>query len=84
MFQNDLFAGARITLNDVDSTEVLAGLFWDFDYDSPSFRVEAGRRFGDNIKVSLEAQWFGDIPDADPLSSFRDDDYFQLEIARYF
>jgi hypothetical protein len=84
VFQNDLFAGARFTLNDVDSTEVLAGLFWDLDYDSPSFRVEASRRFGDGIKVNLEAQWFGDIPDADPLSSFRDDDYLLIEIARYF
>lgn len=84
VFQNDLFAGARFTLNDVDSTEVLAGLFWDFDYHSPSFRVEASRRVGDSIKVNLEAQWFGGIPEVDPLSSFRDDDYLQLEIARYF
>jgi len=82
--QDDLFAGARLTFNDAASSEVLAGLFWDLDYDSLSFRVEASRRLGDSVKLSLEAQWFGDIPDADPMSAYRDDDYLQLEIARYF
>jgi len=82
--QNDLFAGTRFTFNDAASTEVLAGVFWDLDYDSLSFRLEASRRFGDNIKVNLEAQWFGNTPNEDPLSSYRDDDYLQLEVARYF
>lgn len=84
VFQNDLFAGLRYTPNDIASTEVLAGLFWDLDYQSPSLRLEASRRFGDNIKVNLEAQWFGGVKEEDTLSAFRDDDYLQLEIARYF
>jgi hypothetical protein len=84
VFQNDLFAGMRYTPNDIASTEVLAGLFWDLDYQTPSMRVEASRRFGDNVKVNLEAQWFGAAPDDDALSFFRNDDYVQLEVARYF
>ena len=84
VFQNDLFAGLRYTPNDVASSELLAGVFWDLDYRNASVRLEASRRVGANVKVNLEAQWFGSTSAEDPLSFFRDDDYVQIEIARYF
>ena len=81
--QNDLFAGARLTLNDIQSTEVLAGVFHDLDYGSTSFRVEASRRIGDSMKLNLEAQLFD--PEAeDPLSFYSEDDYLQLELGWYY
>ena len=84
VFQNDLFTGLRYTPNDVASSELLAGVFWDLDYRNASVRLEASRRVGANVKVNLEAQWFGSTSAEDPLSFFGDDDYVQIEIARYF
>ena len=84
-FQNDLFLGARFALNDAQSTELLAGGVFDMDNQSQSFRVEASRRIGDNIKVNLEAQA---ITSTDPndaiLHPLRADDFIQLEIQRFF
>lgn len=83
LLQNDLFAGARLTLNDVQSTEVLAGVFRDLDYGSVVFRVEASRRLGDNMKLNLEAQVF-DADDGDPLTFYSQDDYLQFELGWYY
>ena len=83
-FQDDLFLGARYVLNDVQSTEILAGGFYDFDYDSKSFRVELQRRFSDSWRLESELQMFSDIAREDPLRTFHRDDYFQVDIAYYF
>ncbi len=84
-FQNDLFLGARLALNDTQSTELLVGAVLDRDNYSQSFRIEASRRIGDNIKINLEAQA---ITSTDPkdtiLHSLRTDDFIQLEIQRFF
>jgi len=83
-FQNDLFLGARLAMNDVQSTEMLAGVFADLDTQGRSFRVEASRRFGDKTKLNLEAQFVNGTEPSDPLDAFRDDDYVQLEVQRFW
>ena len=82
-FQNDLFVGTRITLNDAASTEFLAGAGYDLDTQSKSFLVEASRRFGDNWKVSLDAGIFSSDDPTDVAHSIRNDDYVKLQ-AEYF
>ncbi len=84
VFDNDVFVGARFAFNDVQSSEVLAGLFYDVDLQSRSLRVEASRRLGSSWKMSVEAQFFNQINPQDPLFAFRQDDYLQLEAAYYF
>lgn len=83
-FQNDLFFGNRLALNDVPSTEVLFGLSYDLDYKSTSVLLEASRRFGDNIKVSLDARFFESDKPRDPLYLFRRDDHIQLTAQYYY
>jgi len=82
-FQNDLFVGSRLALNDVESSEILMGFGYDFDFKSSSFLVEASRRFGDSFKVSLDVRFFNATNNNDPLYLFRKDDHFQLT-AQYF
>lgn len=84
LFQNDLFVGARLVLNDVQSTEFLAGTGYDLYDQSRSFRVEASRRFADSIKLNLEAQFFNEIDNANLLSDFSNDSYVQLELVWYY
>ena len=83
-FQNDLFLGARLALNDEDSSELLAGAFIDLDNSSKSFRLEGSRRLGKGFKINLEGQVFTDVDDRDPSSIFARDDYIQVELQKFF
>ena len=83
-FQNDAMAGLRLGFNDAASTELLAGFIQDIDGSARSVSVEASRRIGSNLKLSLEARAFFEIPQSDLFYSLRDDDFLLLKIAYYF
>lgn len=82
--QKDLFIGARLTFNDVQSSEVLAGGFFDLNNQGRSFRLEASRRFGKRWKLSLEFQTFSNISSKDPLFALRNDDFLQIDWGYFF
>ena len=84
VFDNDLFAGMRFAFNDVQSSEVLAGIIVDTGKDSTTLRVEASRRLGDSWKLTGEMQTFSNVDPADPLFAFSRDDFVLLELAYYF
>jgi hypothetical protein len=84
IFENDLFLGMRIALNDVNSSELLAGVIQDLDSSTRLFSLEASRRFAANWRLSLESHWFIDVPPNESLYSLRNDDYIQAELAYYF
>ncbi len=83
-FQDDLFVGLRLVLNDIQSTEVLAGVIGDLDNGARLFNLEASRRIGSHWKLSVEARLFSSIPDRDPLSGQRQDDYVEIGLGYYF
>lgn len=56
--QNDSFLGTRIAFNDEQSSEILAGLVVDNDTHVQIFVIEAARRIGDNIRLTLEGGFF--------------------------
>jgi len=82
--QNDVFAGLRWVLNDVQSTEVLAGAIVDADSQATFASIEASRRVGDYWKITMEARAFTNLEPVEPLFIVRDDDYLELQITRYF
>lgn len=83
-YQNDLFVGLRWNFNDVQGTEILMGGIVDLDHDSNSYSIEASRRFGRVWKASLEMRGATVKTPTDPLYPFRNDDYVQMELVRYF
>lgn len=83
-FQNDIFIGNRLAINDVDSTEILMGIGYDLDYSSTSFLLEASKRFGNNIKVSLDIRFFESDDPNDFIYLFRRDDHIQLTAQYYY
>ena len=83
-FENDIMVGARLTLNDEQSTEFLLGMIADSNDSTRLISLESSRRLGSHWKATLEGRAFLNIPDNDPLTSVRKDDYLQLELARYF
>ena len=84
LLQNDLLMGTRIALNDAASTEILAGIGYDFDYHSSSLLLEASRRLGDDWKISLDGRFFSGDEPADITYTLRRDDHLQITLERYF
>jgi len=83
-FANDVMTGARFTFNDVQSTELLAGIIFSLDSSTKMFNLEASRRLGDAWKLSIEARIFNNIASDDLLYSFKQDSHLQAELAWYF
>ena len=76
--EDDVFIGARLALNDVQSTAILGGAAIDRESGASFINVEASRRVGDHSTLDLEFRGFVHVP-VDDLFSYgiRQDDYLQ-------
>ncbi len=83
-FQNDIMLGIRLAANDVQSTELLMGVIFDTASDAHFINVEGSRRLGDKSKLNIEARAYNGLKPIDVLYSIRNDNYIQIELARYF
>ncbi len=83
-FQNDVFFGTRVTLNDIQSSELLAGAFVDPANGSTLLRLEAARRLGSSWRLEVEGTAFVGIEDDDPLFGLRRDHNLRLILEKYF
>jgi hypothetical protein len=83
-WQDDVFAGVRLTANDTQSTELLAGVIVDRRSGARAWSLEASRRLSDHGKVGLEARSFSGSRREDPLFELRRDGYVQLEFSYHF
>ncbi len=84
LLQNDLFFGARLGFNDMQSSELLIGFSSDLTHTAYSFLIEANRRFGDDIIISVDVRLLQTNDEQDLLYALRSDDHAQLAIAWYF
>lgn len=84
VFQNDVMFGVRLAVNDMASTELLAGFVQDLEFSSRMLSLEASRRFGDRWRMTLESRLFFDVDREDLLFDLRDDDFISIELAYYF
>jgi len=83
-FEEDIFLGARLALNDVQSSELLAGLAIDPDDSSSTLVLEAERRLKQHWSAEAEGRWFMKSGDDPVLSSIKKDSYFTFRLIRYF
>ncbi|UUX49141.1 hypothetical protein NUH88_17265 [Nisaea acidiphila] len=81
---NDTFLGARLTLNDVDDSSLLAGAVVDNEDGSTLLSLEAERRIGDAWKVEAVARFFVNTDERNPLHGYDRDDFVSLTLIRYF
>ncbi len=81
---NDLFAGARLALNDTQDTAVLAGVGHDLKTSETYVNIEADRRLGDDYVLELRARFFTNAEPADTSFAIENDDYLHLQLSRYF
>lgn len=83
-FNEDVFLGLRWAANDADGSEVLTGIVTDLSTGSRFYNLEASRRIGNAWKVSLQARFWSQVDDTDVSHVFRDEDYAELQLTRYF
>jgi hypothetical protein len=82
--QNDLFLGARVAFNDMQSSEVLIGMGSDLEHNAYTFIVEASRRFGDSVKATLDVRLLQSNDPIDQLFSVKQDDHLQFSLEWYY
>ncbi len=83
-FENDVFFGARLAINDTQGTEMLIGGIVDVDGDGRTFNLEASRRIGDDWRLYIEARAISGSSQQSLLSSLREDDYVQVTLGYFF
>ena len=83
--EDDLFTAIRLAFNDVQSTEVLAGVAIDRESGASFINVEISRRFGSRWTLDIEARSFLGVPPDDLfLYGIRYDDYVQASWSLHF
>lgn len=83
-FDDDLFLGVRLALNDPGDTSVLVGAVIDPSTDETFLNVEATRRLGSNFKAEFRLRAFSGAGANEAFYSVEKDDYAEFEITRYF
>ena len=78
-------AGLRWVLNDIDGTEVLAGVIQDLDDTSTySAFIEASSRMTDNWRWRLDGYFFSSDDIDDTYYFIRRDDHIQFTLEYFF
>lgn len=97
-FERDFFVGWRYAFNDVDSSEILAGLVYDPKTSEKFYSVEMSKRLRNDLKINVEARVFdgaaapelnfiglpADLSRVEKTWFVQDEDYLQLELVKYF
>ena len=83
-FDDDIFLGTRLAFNDTQSTELLVGFSQDLNNDSIFFNVEGSRRIGQSWKAGLQVRIFNNDEPTDAFFAFRNEDYAEFKISKYF
>jgi hypothetical protein len=83
ILENDLFLSLRLTGNDSQSTELLAGGILDVRTNSIVHSIEAKRRLGEDFIIKLVSRGFDSDDPKDHLYPIRKEGYTQLELVYY-
>ncbi|HEX6144283.1 MAG TPA: hypothetical protein VFZ01_16310 [Geminicoccaceae bacterium] len=84
VFDHDLFLGSRLAFNDVQGSEILAGVVVDWETGAMAWNLEAERRIGERYRIEVTLRAFANVPDEDLLAGIRKDDYLEVRLARFF
>jgi len=83
-FDNDLFIGSRVALNDTQGSNLLLGIVMDMNEREWFFNLEAERRIGQDWLIEGRLRVFHGSRHINQLSAFDSDDYAQLSLVKYF
>ncbi len=84
IFDNDLFTGVRLAFNDPQDTSILLGALVDADTGTTLASLEAERRLGSSFVLEVQARFFINVDDEDPVKSIEDDDFINVSLQYHF
>lgn len=84
IFQNDLFVGTRIALNDINDSEGLFGVYQDLDYGSKIYSAEFKKRLNEKLKLEIFANIYEAQNSKDFIYFQRRDNSFNARLSYYF
>lgn len=91
--EEDIVLGTRWTLNNLNSTEILALWIQDADTSAHNLVLEFSMHYGKSVAITLEALMFSGYPGAESFNDLkadqlggqlRQDDYLQIEVGYFF
>jgi hypothetical protein len=83
-FDDDIFVGSRLALNDTQNTEMLIGVVVDANDGSIAGRLEAERRIGQHLKLEIEGRFFTNSEPGNTLDIFRQDSFVAVRLSFFF
>lgn len=83
-FENDLFIGGILFLNDKGKTWIGAGEIYDMNSPAQSIVILLHSQLTDSLKLATEYRGLAKLPDTDPVYSIRRDGFFQAELIYTF
>lgn len=85
VFQNDLFIGHRLMLNDAYASEVFSGVFFDPSRSELLYLINFSKRFNNNWKYKIGYRGYKvDKADGLGLNVLKNDDEVYLTFSRFF
>lgn len=84
VFDNDLFVGSRLALNDAADTSLLAGVAVDANTHEVFFNVEAERRLRSDLVGEFRMRAFANAEPNEASYSFERDDYVEVSLRWYY
>ena len=84
VFDNDLFLGMRLALNDIDDMQALLGGIVDLKDGSTSLSLEASSRLTDTLKIKLKARFLVNVDESNSLAPLKRDSFLNFNLIRYF
>ncbi|MDQ7091185.1 MAG: hypothetical protein Q9M50_11190 [Methylococcales bacterium] len=82
--EDDFLAAMRFSFNDIQSTQILAGILFDRESNEKFYNIEASRRLGDAFKIELEARFFSGARVNDVSYFLRKDHHIRAELSYHF
>lgn len=82
--QSGIYAGLRLTANDLPGTMVLAGVLYDTDTRAVFGNIEASRRLSETWTLEVELRFTTNTDEEDNLYYLRSDNYLCISLKRYF
>lgn len=83
-FENDVFIGTRFNLNNVDSTQFVAGIIHDLETHTQMSTFEGSTRIGDSVRISINAYFLTNVEKNSALYYSRRDDMIEFKTAWFF
>lgn len=83
-YDDDVFVGTRVALNDADDTSLLTGVYVDRNHGGITATIEGESRLTESLSVKASGVFIFNTPFDDVLGGLRRDDFVEVRMLYYF